>query len=101
VVTGPCTTVSVVDTDTGSGFAYGTPLGAGDTLTVDSGAFTAVVDDGSPASVLTDLTLTSSPTLLEISPAPYEYRGPTLTVTATGTSGDFNVVFVGRRKWLR
>jgi hypothetical protein len=101
VVTGPCSTVSVYDTETGSGFAYPSAIGAGQTLTVDSGAFTAVLDDGTPASVLTDLTLTSSPVLLEISPAPFSYRGPTLTVTTTGAGSGFAVVVTGRRKWLR
>lgn len=99
-ITGPCTTVGIHDAETGSGFGYDTPIGAGDTLTVDAGAFTAVHDDGTPASAITGLVLADQQ-ILEIVPAPSLDRGPDVTVTATGTSAGFSVVFETRRKWLR
>jgi hypothetical protein len=100
VVTGPCTSVAVHDTDTGSGWTYSSAIGAGDTLTVDAGEFTAVLDDGSPASVITGLVLADQQ-LLEVVPAPATDRGPEVTVTAAGVSSGFTVVFTTRRKWLR
>ena len=99
-ITGPCSTVSVNDTETGSGFTYAVAISAGHTLTVDAGAFTAVLDDGTPASVITDLELADQQ-LLEIVPAPALDRGPEVTVVTTGASSGFTVVFETRRKWLR
>lgn len=96
-VTGPCTTVAVHDTETGSGFTYGEALGGSDTLIVDAGAFTATVAD---VSVLTDLVLADQQ-LLEIVPAPALDRGPQVTVSTTGASSGFSVVVEARRKWLR
>lgn len=101
VVTGPCSTVSVVDEQTGSGWSYGSALGSGERLTVDSGAFTAVYNDGADHDVLTSLVLTTAATLLEVSPAPYSYQGPNLAVTTSGASGAMGVTFTGRRKWVR
>jgi hypothetical protein len=98
-VLGPCTTVTVRDVQTGSGFTYGDGLAGGQVLLVDSGAFTADVNGG--PSVLTDLTLHSSPTLLEIGPAASTTRGPELLVTTTGAAAGFGVIVTGRRKWLR
>jgi hypothetical protein len=100
VVTGPCTAVTVRDTLTGSGFTYAGAIGSGQTLTVDAGAFTAVFDDGTPASVLTDLT-TYDAQLLEVSAAPSAVRGPSVDVTLTGATTATSVVFTTRRKWLR
>ena len=97
VITGPCTSVAVHDTETGSGFTYPNALISGEVLTVDAGAFTAVKG---VTSVLADLSMADQQ-ILEIVPAPSLYRGPSVTVTAAGTSTPFNVVFTTRRKWLR
>ena len=97
VVTGPCSTVAVHDTETGSGFTYSSALGGPDTLTVNASAFTAVVGS---TSVLADLVLADQQ-LLEISPASTGTRGPYLTVATTGASAGFTVSVTARRKWLR
>lgn len=99
-ITGPCSTVQVHDTEIGSGFTYSVAISAGQTLTVDAGAFTAILDDGTPASVITDLELADQQ-LLEIVPAPAIDRGPEVTVVTTGATSGFSVVFETRRKWLR
>ena len=95
-VTGPCTTVAVKDHETGLGFSYGA-LTLGQSLVIDSGAFTATVGG---SSVLTSLTLDDAQ-ILEVGPAPQTYRGPVVDVTTTGASAGFGVTFVTHRKWLR
>ena len=65
--------------------------------TVDAGEFTAIKG---VTSVLTDLQLADQQ-ILEIVPAPSLYRGPGVTVAATGTSSPFSIVFTTRRKWVR
>jgi hypothetical protein len=97
VVTGPCTTLSVTDTETGEGFSYATALSGADTLTVDAGAWTAL---NGATSVITDLVL-SGQQILEIVPAPADNRGPTVTVNAPGATAGFTVTLTTRRKWLR
>jgi hypothetical protein len=96
-ITGPCTSVAVHDTETGSGFTYAHALTSGQVLTVDAGAFTALKG---ATSVLVDLAMADQQ-ILEIVPAPSSYRGPSVTVVAAGTSAPFSVVFETRRKWLR
>jgi hypothetical protein len=98
-VSGPFTSVSVRDAETGAGWAYEdavVPLPADQTIEVDSGAFTAGrgVQD-----ILMDLDF-AGPNLLEVVPAPSESRGPKLIVEATGTGPGFYVECVTRRKWL-
>jgi hypothetical protein len=95
-ITGPCTTVSVRDHETGLGFSYGA-LTLGQSLIVDSGAFTATV---ASVSVITAVTLDDTQ-LLEVGPAPQTYRGPVVDVTTTGAGAGFSVTFVTHRKWLR
>lgn len=95
-VTGPCTSVTVRDALTGSGFSYGA-LTSGQNLVVDAGAFSATK---AASSVLTDLTLFDGQ-LIEISPAPRTDTGPSLDITAPGKSGIFKVVVSARRSWLR
>lgn len=95
-VTGPCTTVSIVDAETGSGFSYGALSGA-ETLVVDSGAWTAVVGS---TSVITSVALTDQ-VMIELGPAPSDDMGPSVTINATGTSAGFTVSFTTHRKWLR
>jgi hypothetical protein len=69
-ITGPCTSVTVRDTETGSGFTYATSMSGADTLVVDAGAFTAVLNPtGANTSVLTGVTMYDAQ-LLEIVPAP-------------------------------
>lgn len=97
-VTGPCSTVTVADAQTGVGFGYVGGLSAGQTLAVDCGAWTAVKSPA--ADVLTDLALTGA-VLLEISPAPAERRGPSIDVTATGSATGFAVTLATTRKWIR
>lgn len=96
-VTGGCTSLTIVDEESGSGFAYTDGVGVGEELVVDAGAFSAELDG---VSVLTDLDLFTGE-LLEISPAPSAVRGPRLVVTAAGSDGAFSVTLVTRRKWLR
>jgi hypothetical protein len=96
-VTGPCSSVTVRDTETGSGFTYDGGLAGGQSLVVDAGAWTADVDT---SSVLTALSLYDAQ-LLEIAPAPQEYRGPTVDVATIGATAGFTVTFVAQRKWLR
>jgi len=97
VVTGPCTTLSITDTETGEGFSYATALSGADTLTVDAGAWTAL---NGATSVITDLVL-SGQQILEIVPAPASNRGPSVTVNAPGSTAGFTVALTTRRKWLR
>lgn len=106
-ISGVCTSVTVRDTETQSGFTYAGGLTAGQGLVVDAGEFTALkgtlvggVLTGSPVDVSTDLTLYDGQ-ILEIAPAPQSYRGPTLDVTAPGANDDFLVTLVTRRKWVR
>lgn len=100
VVAGPCTAVTIRDTATGSGWSWAGSLLIGQTLTVDAGAYTAVLDDGTPASVITDLA-TFDGQILEISPAPSDVRGPSLDVTWAGATSASSIVMTTRRKWLR
>jgi hypothetical protein len=96
-VKGPCSSVSVVDAETGEGWTYATSIGSGVSLVVDSGEFSAFrgVTD-----VLGSLQFSGSgPNLLEIVPAPSESRGPKLRVTAAGVGAGFAVTAVTRRKW--
>jgi hypothetical protein len=95
-VTGPCTTVSVVDAETGAGWSYGA-LSGGEVLVVDAGEFTAV--KGS-TSVITALGIDSGNGLLEIGPAPSESQGPSVIVTATGMDSSSRISMQTRRKWL-
>lgn len=95
-VTGPCSSVTVRDHETGAGFTYASALSVSP-LVVDAGAFTATVG---ASSVLTSLALDGQQ-LLELAPAPQTYRGPTVDVTTTGASAGFSVSFSTRRKWLR
>lgn len=97
VIDGPCDSVAVHDTETGSGFTYSSAIAGDEVLTVDAGAFTALLD---ATSVITDLVLADQQ-LLEIVPAPAVYRGPSVTVEATNAAAGFKVVFTTRRKWLR
>lgn len=95
-VTGPCTSVTIRDSLTGSGFSYGA-LSGGEELVVDAGAFSALKGG---ISVLTTLTLFDGQ-LLEMSPAPRVDTGPALDITAPGKSAGFKVVVEARRSWLR
>jgi hypothetical protein len=100
-ITGPCTSVTVRDSETGSGFTYATPLVGGDILVLDAGAFTAQLNPaGANTSMLTSVTMYDAQ-LLEIVPAPQAYRGPTVDVTTAGASSGFTVTFTTKRKWLR
>jgi len=96
-VTGPCSTVSVYDEETGSGFAYASALSGAESLVVDSGAWTAVVG---ATSVITSLVLTDQ-VIIELAPAPAPNRGPSVLVATTGASDGFSVAFETHRKWLR
>lgn len=96
-ITGPCDAVAVHDAVTGSGFTYSSAIAGDETLTVNAGAFTALLD---ATSVITDLVLADQQ-ILEIISAPESYRGPELTVNATTATAGFSVVINARRKWLR
>lgn len=96
-VTGPCDAVAIHDAVTGSGFTYSSAIAGDEVLTVDAGAFTALLD---ATSVITDLVLADQQ-ILEIISAPESYRGPELTVNATSATAGFSVVIEARRKWLR
>jgi hypothetical protein len=98
-VTGPFTSVSVRDAETGRGWSFTdsvVPVTSGQQIDVDSGDFTAFRDVND---ILMELEFDGS-NLLEIVPAPSESRGPKVIVTATGTGAGFSVEFVTRRKWL-
>jgi hypothetical protein len=96
-VTGPCSSIAVHDTETGSGWTYADTVEDDETLTVDCGVFTALLG---ATSVITDLVLADQQ-LLEIVPATVGHRGPYLTVDAADVSAGFRVVVTSRRKWLR
>lgn len=95
-VSGPCTSVQVVDAETGKGWLWPSALSAGQSLVVDSGAFTAEVDG---SDVLVPMVF-DGPNLLEIGPAPSESRGPAVLVAAPGAGPGFSVSATTRRKWL-
>jgi hypothetical protein len=95
---GACTSVSVVDDETGRGFTYAGGLSGVQTLVIQpDGRFAAERDS---VSVITDVTFTGA-TLLRVSPAPREQEGPSVTVTAVSPGAGFDVSFSGRRKWVR
>lgn len=94
-VKGPCSSVSVLDAETGKGWTYPASIGSGVSLVVDSGEFTA---KRGATDVLVGMVFDGS-TLLEIVPAPSESRGPKLRVVAAGTGTGFSVTAVTRRKW--
>jgi hypothetical protein len=100
-ITGPCTSVTLVDSQTGSGFSYSSSLSSGDVLAVDAGAFTAALNPtGANTNVITSLGMFDQQ-ILEVVPASESYRGPTVDVTPAGVSAGFTVTFVTKRKWLR
>jgi hypothetical protein len=97
-VTGPCSSVTVVDELTGRGFTYADALDADDVLVVQpDGRFAATVDD---VSVITDVEF-DGPGLLKISPAPAPLVGPAVLVTTSGATSGFTVTLRTRGKYLR
>ncbi|MBT0771805.1 hypothetical protein KIH74_22885 [Kineosporia sp. J2-2] len=97
-VTGACSSLSVVDAETGLGFSYASALTSGQTLVVQPGGRFAATLAG--ASIITSIRFGGS-RLLRISPAPDESRGPSLKITAPGKTSAFSVTVRSRRKWLR
>lgn len=97
-ITGPCTSVEIVDETTGRGFEYAASLDADDVLVIQpDGMFGATKND---VSVITDVTF-DGPTLLKLSPAPAPLEGPGVVVTAFTVSSGFTVTFRTRGKYLR
>lgn len=97
-ITGPCTSVSVVDELTGRGFTYAPDLDADDVLVIQpDGRFAATVND---VSVITDVSFTGA-TLLKISPAPSPVEGPAVVVTTAGATSGFTITARTRGKYLR
>lgn len=93
-VTGPCSSLTIVDAPSGTSLAWPVPVPDGSTLVVDLGATSALLDGVESVTTLTALDL-------EVSPAPTADRGPRLQVTCPGAGGGTRVVVTARRRWLR
>lgn len=97
-VYGPCTSVSIVDAETGRGVSYPAALSSSDVLVIQPDGRFAATKNGT--SVITSVQFSGS-RLLRLSPAPDRSTGPSVIVNAPGKSAGFQVTVRSRSKWLR
>jgi hypothetical protein len=95
---GPCSSVSIVDAETGLGCTYPASLSSSDVLVIQPDGRFAITKNGT--SVITAVSFSGN-RLLRISPAPNDSTGPSVIVTAPGKGAQFSVTVRSRAKWLR